>query len=101
SRNLELDSFHSVLWVKVSSPERSTRRRSSTAATFATSSRALLRRLEVQIKRWWICSREWRNENKQLRRRLHSPGCSHRNRGLFPYREPRSCLGSKKIWGLS
>ena len=55
SRSSASASFPSVLWAEASSRERSTRRRRSTAPTFATSSLALRRRIARPIRPWLIC----------------------------------------------
>jgi aryl-alcohol dehydrogenase-like predicted oxidoreductase len=60
-KSSESGSFHSVLLVKVSSRERSTRRRTSTAPTSATSCLASRRRRGRRIWLWSICCARSRN----------------------------------------
>ncbi|PYJ09074.1 MAG: hypothetical protein DME93_13640 [Verrucomicrobia bacterium] len=65
SRNSESGWLHLVLWIKASSRERSTRRRSSTAPTSATSSLALRRRLGRRIWPWSICCAKSQNGRRR------------------------------------
>src|SRR5206468_4122817 len=56
SRSSESASFRTALWVRGSSPARSTKARRSTAPTSATPSLASRRRLGRRIRPWSICS---------------------------------------------
>ncbi len=50
-----------------------------------------------RTRRWWMSSGGLQNRRRRPRRRLRWRGCSPKSRGSFRSREPRSCIGWKRI----
>ena len=53
--------------------------------------------VEKRTRRWWMRLGRLQTRRRRPRRRLHWPGCLRKSRGSYPFREPGSCPGSKRI----
>src|SRR5438132_3163412 len=95
-RNWASASFHSVLWGRASSQERSMRTQPSTSRTSAISFHALHLRLARPTRPWLICcAKSPKGRTRHLLKlRLH--GCWPRSPGLFPSPAQRNCIASRR-----